>query len=369
MMPIQVLRDSRSRAPLRALALGAALVVGACGPGGTVEIDGRRTSEKPSLEVKLGAGVTERLPLRQAASAPSAAPPTDPARGSAPSGAELAAMFEYTVPDGWDELPPTQFRIINLRVPAEPQPAEVSLTMLMGDGGGVRANIDRWRRQVGLSPMTQEEFRSLGERTLFDQPATYVELEGSYEGMDGTRISNAGLFGAVFARGQSALFVKMTGPADLLEAQRSAYLGFLDSLALAERPPVGPGTGVEPGAGAPPSSLTWVSPDGWTEEPSSSPYREVTFRKGAVEMYISVARGGVLANVNRWAGQLGLAPLDQGGLDALERVPMLGLSATIFDGVGAFQGRRDPAPKPDQRMLAAIVESGGVIVTLKATGP
>ena len=129
-------------------------------------------------------------------------------------------MFDYEVPAGWEELPPTQFRIINLQVPAEPQPAQVSLTMLMGDGGGVRANIDRWRRQVGLAPMSQEEFLGLEERTMFDQPATYVELEGSYEGMDGTRITNAGLFGAVFARGQSALFVKMTGPSELLGAQR-----------------------------------------------------------------------------------------------------------------------------------------------------
>ena len=119
-------------------------------------------------------------------------------------------MFDYEVPAGWEELPPTQFRIINLQVPAEPQPAQVSLTMLMGDGGGVRANIDRWRRQVGLAPMSQEEFLGLEERTMFDQPATYVELEGSYEGMDGTRITNAGLFGAVFARGQSALRKKMT---------------------------------------------------------------------------------------------------------------------------------------------------------------
>ena len=38
-------------------------------------------------------------------------------------------------------------------------------------------------------------------------------------------------------------------------------------------------------------------------------------------------------------------------------------------GAGALQGMRDPEPKPDQRMLAAIVENAGVIVTLKATGP
>ena len=357
------------------LALTAVFAVSGCGPGAAAEIDGRRTSERPSLPVRPGATVSQRLPLRERPPANSGRRAPDPAQGSAPSGAELAAMFDYEVPAGWEELPPTQFRIINLLVPAEPQPAQVSLTMLMGDGGGVRANIDRWRRQVGLAPMSQDEFLALKERTMFNQPATYVELEGSYEGMDGTRIAEAGLFGAVFARGQSALFVKMTGPSELLGAQRSAFLGFLDSLALADPSGAGAGAGSAPGggagarAGAPESSLAWAAPYGWTEEAATSSFREVTFRKGAVEMYISVARGGVLANINRWAGQLGLDPLDQAGLEALETTSMMGLTATVFEGVGALQGMRDPAPKPDQRMLAAIAESGGVIVTLKATGP
>lgn len=359
----------RRAAPLAAALLGAIALLG-CGPGDAAEIDGRRTSERPTLPVRPGATVTDRLPLRQRPEAPGTTQPIDPARGSAPSGAELAAMFDYDLPDGWEERPPTQFRIINLVIPGA-QPAEVTLTMLMGNGGGVRANIDRWRRQVGLAPMSDQEFLALEERTVFDQPATYVELQGSYEGMDGTRISDAGLYGAVFARDQSALFVKMTGPADLLADQRGAFHGFLDSLELAARPASTPGAGsaAGPPPGAAASWLRWDAPVGWAEQAASSSFREVTFRKGEVEMYISTARGGVLANVNRWAAQLGLDPLDEAGLAALETTPMLGRTATVFEGTGALQGMRDPAPKPDQRMLAAIVENAGVIVTLKATGP
>ena len=363
-------RFGRGRHATVVTALLGALTLFGCGPGEVVEIDGRRTSERPTLPVRPGATVTERLPLRQRSDAAGPAQPVDPARGSAPSGAELAAMFEYDLPDGWQELPPTQFRIINLQIPGE-QPAEVTLTMLMGNGGGVRANLDRWRRQVGLAPMSDEEFLALGERTVFDQAATYVELRGSYEGMDGTKIPDAGLFGAVFARDQSALFVKMTGPADLLADQRGAFHGFLDSLALAARPSSSPGAGsaAAPQPGTSASWLRWDAPVGWDEQAASSSFREVTFRKGDVEMYISTARGGVLANVNRWAAQLGLDPLDEAGLAALETTPMLGRTATVFEGAGALQGMRDPEPKPDQRMLAAIVENAGVIVTLKATGP
>ena len=354
-------RPSSHPLPLRGVLLGLGLYLAAsCGPGEVVEIDGRRTGERPSLPVRPDATITDRLPLTQrpAAAAGSQAP-RDPARGSAPSATELATLFDYDVPAGWEELPPTQFRIVNLRLGESP-PAEISLVMLMGDGGGVRANVDRWRRQVGLAPMSDEEFLGLEERTLLDNPAAYVELEGSYEGMDGTRIERAGLFGLVFARNESALFVKMTGPAEVLEAERERFHGFLDSLRLKE-------PSQAPAARA--SALRWSTPAGWQEEPPSSQFREVTFRKGEVEMYVSVARGGVLANVNRWSAQLGLEPLDDAGLAALPTTPMMGMTATVFEGVGPLRGMRDPAPKPDQRMLAAIVEDSGTIVTLKATGP
>ena len=69
-----------------------------CGPGDVVEIDGRRTSERPTLPVRPNATVTDRLPMTQrpaqGAAGQGAAGPAqevpDPARGSAPSAAQLA---------------------------------------------------------------------------------------------------------------------------------------------------------------------------------------------------------------------------------------------------------------------------------------
>lgn len=100
-------------------------------------------------------------------------------------------------------------------------------------------------------------------------------------------------------------------------------------------------------------------------------FREVTFRRGSVEMYASLARGGVEGNINRWAGQLGMAPLDDGGLAALERVETAGAGeAIVFEGVGSLQAMGSPMPVPGQRMLAAVAVPGaGRIVTLKMTGP
>ncbi|MEL6713314.1 MAG: hypothetical protein AAFP86_06045 [Planctomycetota bacterium] len=120
------------------------------------------------------------------------------------------------------------------------------------------------------------------------------------------------------------------------------------------------------------SPLTWAAPSGWSEEPPTSQFREVTFRRGGMEMYLSLARGDIAGNVARWAGQLGQPAPDDAALAALERVPSLGVEAVVYEGVGSLTSMRSRTPVPGQRMLAAIVRpenGGGSIVTLKLTGP
>lgn len=350
------------------------LAAGCGGPGDVVEIDKTRIAAEPSKQVLAGVDLRSRLGMGSAQeSQPAQAPQPD-----------LANMFEYDLPDGWEALPPTQFRLVNLRNLDDPM-AEITLTFLGGNGGGLGANINRWRGQVGLDPATPAEIGAYPKRTIFGNEATYVEFTGSYQGMGGPKIEDGALYGAIFSRGGGTLFVKMTGPRETLEAQRDTFATFLDSLdvkpeARGEQPGGQSPHSTQqlpqqqqqsgPGAGNPrPSPLTWQAPAGWSEEAAPNPFREVTFRSGDVEMYISLARGGALPNINRWAGQLGLAALDDAALEALPRVPMLEREAYIYEGEGTLKGMRDPAPKPGQRMLAALVDDGGLIVTVKMTGP
>lgn len=269
------------------------------------------------------------------------------------------APFVYDVPEGWTPLQPRPpFRQINLQHESDPR-AEWTLAMYP-DRGGLSANINRWRRQVGLGPLTESEVAALPKRRVFNDQATLLEVYGPYSGMGGASIEDGGLRGAIFARQGVTLFVKMVGPREIVESSGEAFGAFLDSLGLdAESTPAGP-------------SLAWSGPDGWTEEPSRSQFREVTFRRDELEMYVSLARGGVKDNVNRWASQLGKDPLDDGELAALERVPSLGGTAVVYDASGALRGMRDPVAKENQRMTAAVVNPpgrGDVIVTLKLTGP
>ena len=68
----------------------------------------------------------------------------------------------------------------------------------------------------------------------------------------------------------------------------------------------------------------WIVPDGWRESPDRPPMRHATYlfddESGAIEVAITRFPGdvgGMLANVNRWRGQVGLAPISAGELPAL----------------------------------------------------
>lgn len=338
-------------AVLLALAtLGAACERGATGPEATIE--STRVASRESFRVIPGLPLVDRLGVRPQ-EAP--VPPDDPSRDVIP--------FDHDAMPGWTALAPVApFRHVNLRFDADPR-AELTVAAYEDRGGLVR-NVNRWRTQVGEEALSAEEVEALPRvKLLGNGEGTLVEAFGPYQGMGGPRIEDGALLGAIVTNGQFTLFVKMTGPRDVLAAERAHFDGFLASLRPGEAPP-------EPGAGA--SPLTWEAPPGWTEEPSTSQFREVTFRRGAVEIALGLARGTVESNVVRWAGQLGLEPPDDAAIAALRRVPSMGTEAVVFEGVGAFQGMGDPAPRADQRMLGAIVrvpDGGGAIATLKAIGP
>ena len=67
--------------------------------------------------------------------------------------------------------------------------------------------------------------------------------------------------------------------------------------------------------------LEWTIPDAWELSPTKSSMRLATFTvKADKSLAISVSKfggnaGGVLANVNRWRGQLGLAALNAEDLE------------------------------------------------------
>lgn len=323
--------------------------------------------------------------------------PTPPGRGD----------VVWELPKGWTQAPGNQpMRIATFKVAltdlaggagspsgveAVPQ-IEVTLTAFPGDVGGLLANVNRWRGQLGLAEVTEAELPKLvsvvkGANGDF----VVVNLRGEGEG-------SAGLLAAIVQPGDGqSWFVKATGAPTQLEALRPSLEKFAGSFHIhagsatpasntapvaaapsgvpsgsmpPNHPPI-PGTGAGGASdpmsapGAPqvaPSQASgdvaarlssWTPPANWTRDAQASGIVAGAFNatndKGGARVTATSLMGdggGALSNINRWREQMGLEPVASLEAQATTKLGSGANPATMVDLADAGGARR---------MLAAIV--------------
>jgi len=335
-----------------------------------VVIEGRRTASRPSVPVIAGATSVQRFEFH---------PEPMPARDAGPDGGAEQGL-DFMTPPGWVELAASGARPVNLRPAGNPD-AECYVAVLSGTGGGLGSNVDRWRKQMGLEPMRSGEVDALPEIDVVGAPAKVVELSGAYAGMGSESRAGWKLLGAVQVRANGSLFVKFTGPAEVVDAERDAFFAFCESLRFdgAADPGAAPSSASSATAGPDPGPVArdeegtfrWQAPPEWRET-GPRPMRLVSYAMGdASECYVTVLggqAGGLVANLDRWKSELGLAKTTPDEVAALERVTMLGREAVLFEGVGEYSSMGG-APRPDSAVLGAICMRGEDSVFVKLIGP
>ncbi|RKX33689.1 MAG: hypothetical protein DRP71_09590 [Verrucomicrobia bacterium] len=116
--------------------------------------------------------------------------------------------------------------------------------------------------------------------------------------------------------------------------------------------------------------LTWTKPDSWTEKEATS-FRLASYAargEGDRAVDISVtafpdSAGGLLANINRWRGQLDLQPVDTAGLeDLVTEIIIAGHPGSYVDMTG-LANDGDPS-----RIVGAILSIEGKTWFFKMTG-
>tara|TARA_B100000029_G_scaffold513266_1_gene612248 strand:+ start:1637 stop:2185 length:549 start_codon:yes stop_codon:yes gene_type:complete len=65
--------------------------------------------------------------------------------------------FSWDSPDLWIKGEPSSMRVGSYKVPFSEGMGDLSITHFPGDGGGLEANINRWRGQVNLLPLSLDE--------------------------------------------------------------------------------------------------------------------------------------------------------------------------------------------------------------------
>ncbi|HTV43156.1 MAG TPA: hypothetical protein VMF08_21505 [Candidatus Sulfotelmatobacter sp.] len=284
--------------------------------------------------------------------------------GVVASDVQNASPVTWTTPPGWTSVPPSQMRVASFKVAGDGgKTADVSVVPLPGMAGGDFANVNRWRGQVGLQDAPDDVLQNSAENVeAGGQAAQLYDLAGK----NPTSGQPTRILGAIQHRDGTAWFFKMTGDAELVEQQKSAFIAFLQSLNFgsqqpqAQLPPGHPDIGgMTDSSSAPQASSgqpNWTIPAGW-QPVSAGQFLVAKFKingDNSTTANVNVSSstgdgGGLAANVNRWRGQIGLPPVDEISTVTFE-IP--GGQAQLVD----LSGKDSQSGKP-----AEII---GVVVTL-----
>ena len=307
---------------------------------------------------------------------------------AAPEPAQETAKVPWTVPKGWTDKPTSGgMRLASYAVTSsDGRSLDISVVALGEQAGSELDNVNRWRRELELPPLEESQVASVRSPVKIGRSSAFLYDQTSIGALvDGKHKKRT--LAAILPAGGMTVFFKAMGEAGLVEQEKGRYMEWLASVkagpepansADAPAPTAASAPAVTPvpsAADAPGSTASaaadglpaWKVPVHW-KAGGPRPMRLASFEipgdgePGDVSIStLSGAGGGLLSNVNRWRGQVGLAPLDDEGL-AKETTQVEidgGRKATLVDLGGA-------GPK---RIVGAIIPDGGKTWFLKLTAP
>jgi hypothetical protein len=156
-------------------------------------------------------------------------PPSHPPIGDmtpavqAPS-TDASSKPTWTIPAGWQEGELAQFLVAKYVITgADGAQAAVNVSSLAGAGGGLLANVNRWRAQLSLEPVAEADLANLPTLDASGGKATLVEFSGTNGG------KSARLVGIVLPLGGQTWFYKLMGDENIVAQQKDALLQFVQS--------------------------------------------------------------------------------------------------------------------------------------------
>lgn len=340
--------------------------------------------------------------------------------------AAAGPVLEWTAPADWTAKPASEMRLASYSYIAPGgESAELSVFVFPDAAGGLLANINRWRGQVGLEPVAESALETTATRTqIAGQEAWLVDFSGTPNaaapamGSTPPPTGPTRITGAIVPLQGRSWFFKLMGPDALVLTQSENFKAFIASLRVVT-PPAPASTGaapvadphagipgappipgmtnaggaIDPHAGiagapaigamdpsaiaapaGPPAGFTFETPTGWVAQPGSQ-FRLASFKvpgAGVPDADVAVTNfpgtvGGDFANINRWRGQLGLAPISEAEFaSSVTRVAgQHGMEFVVAD-IESTQPMLEGGHRA--RMLAAILKVPDSTFFFKMTG-
>lgn len=158
-------------------------------------------------------------------------PPIDMTGQKLPPGAMAeAANPKWEVPKDWQEGKASPVRRGSFAVKgADDQTADIAITVFPGDVGGMLMNVNRWRSQIGLGPVLPDKLESMmTDLDVNGIKVTVVDFAGEMAPPGKNHPQR--MIVATIPHNNNSWFIKMTGDAPLVEAQKEAFLQFVKSV-------------------------------------------------------------------------------------------------------------------------------------------
>jgi hypothetical protein len=174
-------------------------------------------------------------PTTQDAAKPSVLSPGHPninmSAQALPAGATSDAPNpQWTVPSGWQEGKPAPMRRATFVVKdTNDQTVEIVVSTFPGDVGGLLANANRWRGQIGLGPVAPDEIASItSDVEIGGMNTTVVDFKTDTAPAGKTQPQR--MIVVTLPHAGNSWFFKMTGDAPLVGAQKETLLQFVKSV-------------------------------------------------------------------------------------------------------------------------------------------
>lgn len=268
----------------------------------------------------------------------------------------------WQAPEEWSQEVPGQFLTAAYSLP---DGGRVTVSKLGGDGGGLAANVNRWRGQVGLEPLADDK--------IGGQPMKIVDSE---EGMllynlnpENATEEAEGILAAVLPLASETWYFKFSGSSGILKKSSGTFMEFLRTVRVASSaaapppPPPGPAAAKQ---------IVLVAPEGWVASKGSA-MRAASYSipgPDGTSADVSVVplpgdSGSVIDNVNRWRSQVQLAPLESVDNPALGKM----IAGPVGDYFLSHMVSTEPLLEGKKAAIgSAILKRPGMTWFFKITG-
>jgi hypothetical protein len=179
-----------------------------------------------SLEFQAPSAPANPMAMDMSQLPPSHPPVSGMVADSAAAAPAADAKPSWTIPAGWEEGQLAQFLTARYVIKGSGDAsAAVNVSQLSGDGGGVTANLNRWRGQLGQKPVSDEEAAKLPTIEAGGVQAVLTDFNGT----DARSGKPARLVAVVLPLNGQTWFYKLMGDESVVGAQKEAFIQFVQS--------------------------------------------------------------------------------------------------------------------------------------------